>query len=481
MMRKRRSDVALFITDQFVSFFERQSGVDHPSYGIEYFEKNAIENGYIKEPENVLITIKTLFQRFNVKPRTITLAIHDQNILIRDVKIKLEDLDKKTIEQYLDEQRNKTLHYPYSNPVVTHFIREQNEQTIRVIALITDGDLLHAYYDVFDRLKAKEVKYEIASIPFYNMYTKEIGKLDDIVMFVNMYKGMFSIQIVENGFPIFNMIEESEGGMEDYALMVENYVERIANYYKFNLRKGKKSIDKVLVFNIHEEDANRDLEVSVIKRLGSFNAQLCNLKIEENNFPNACIIPYAMMKGEAYRTQDEIEFNLKRISKKTVLGHQIMVLSMAIIIFVLLVYIPYYALEEEKRMAQNQNNVLQIQLDMLREETEQPIKFPVDQTNYNASYDYISAQEYPFTPYLLDLLDSETATVLIRSYQVDTKLKQIKVVIQGTNEQELYEYVLVIYEAYGIIDQKTDKRWIEEEPTYRLTLALTMEVTIQYA
>lgn len=133
------------------------------------------------------------------------------------------------------------------------------------------------------------------------------------------------------------------------------------------------------------------------------------------------------------------------------------------------------------QMAQNQNNVLQIQLDMLKEETEQPIINPVDQTNYNTAYDYISSEEYPFTSYLLDLLDSQTQTVLIRSYQVDTKLKQIKIVIQGTTERELYEYVLAVYETYGITDQKTDERWIEEEPTYRLTLTLTMEVTIQYA
>ena len=117
---------------------------------------------------------------------------------------------------------------------------------IRVIALITDGLLLHSYHDIFDRLNAKEVKYEISAIPFFNIYNNQVNKLEDIVMFVNLYNNMFSIQIVEHGFPIFNMIEESEGGIEEYAMMVENYVERIANYYKFNLRKGKKVIGKVL-------------------------------------------------------------------------------------------------------------------------------------------------------------------------------------------------------------------------------------------
>ena len=58
-----------FITDQFVGFFERQPFLEQAAYGIEYFDKNAIENGYIKEPENVLSTIKKLFERFNIRPQ----------------------------------------------------------------------------------------------------------------------------------------------------------------------------------------------------------------------------------------------------------------------------------------------------------------------------------------------------------------------------------------------------------------------------
>ncbi len=311
-----------------------------------------------------------------------------------------------------------------------------------------------------------------------------MNKLEDIVMFVNLYNNMFSIQIVEHGFPIFNMIEESEGGIEEYAMMVENYVERIANYYKFNLRKGKKVIGKVLAFNMNEDFSDSDLQELVIDRLSSFKAQLCSFNVEEKFsklLPKACKLPYTVLLGEQYRSQHDIDFKLKRVSKKTVLGHQFMVFSMAIIVLILLVYIPYYALSEEQKMQQNRNNILQIQLDMLEEETPQPVVLPVDQMNYNTAYTYISSQKFVFTPYILNLLDSQTATVLVRSYRVETKLNQIQMVIQGTTEQELYEFVIDIYESYGVQEEPSSERWMIKRPTYSLSASFTMEVTITYA
>ncbi len=61
-------------------------------------------------------------------------------------------------------------------------------------------------------------------------------------MLVSIYEGMFSLQIVEEHIPIFNLIEEVDGGLEEYDMIIENFVERIANYYKYNLRKGKAEI-----------------------------------------------------------------------------------------------------------------------------------------------------------------------------------------------------------------------------------------------
>lgn len=483
-MFNKRTDLSIFFTDQVVGFFQQTPFLDQSAYGTAQLEKGAIENGYIKEPESVLQSVKQLFDRFKIYPRTITLMIHDQNLLVRDVKIKRDDLGKKSIDQYFQEQLGKTLHFPYPDPVITHFVREENEDIIRVIALITDGLLLHSYHDIFDHVNAKEVKYEISSIPLYNVYHNKVSELEEFVMFVNLYTGMFSIQILEKGFPIFNLIEENDGGKEEYALMVENYVERIANYYRYNLRKGKQTIAKLLVFNMNDDLADDELNKLLIRKLSSYKAQLCDLHVEETfskMLPKACKLPYAILLGEPFRLQHNIDFKLDRIQKNRIYGHQMMVISFAIVVFMLLVYIPFYAMSEEIKMQQNRNNALQMQLDMLIEETPSVPVYPIDQLNHNSAYDHIVSQQDLFGPSITSIIALLHADVTLTSYQVRPLQNEIVLILNGTTDTALYEFVLDLYEAHGILTTPTSTRFITARPSYRLLSPTTMEVTIIYA
>lgn len=483
-MFNKRSDLSIFFTDQMVGFFQHQPFLDQAAYGTAQLEKGAIENGYIKEPESVLETVKQLLDRFKVYPRTITLMIHDQNVLIRDVKIKREDLGKKTIDQYFQEQLGKSLHFPYPDPLITHFVREEDETLIRVIALITDGQLLHSYHDIFDRLNAKEVKYDISAIPLYNVYHNKVSPLEEIVMFVNLYTGMFSIQILEKGFPIFNLIEENDGGKEEYALMVENYIERIANYYRYNLRKGKQTIAKVLIFNMNDDLADEELNKLLIRKLSSYKAQLCDFHLEETfskMLPKTCKLPYAVLLGEPFRLQHNIDFKLERIQKTRIYGHQMMVVAFTIVVFMLLVYIPFYAMSEEIKMQQNRNNALQMQLDMLIEETPAIPVYPIDQLNHNTAYQHIANEQDMFGAYILDIMALFDSDVSLSSYQLRPGQNEIIIIINGTSDTHLYEYVIDLYETHGVLNEPTTTRWMTERPTYRFTSPSTMEVTIYYA
>lgn len=484
MMFKKRSNVSVFFTDQTISFFQQTPFLEQAAFGTISLEKGAIDNGYIKEPESVLKSLLELFKKFNVFPRKITLLIHDQNLLIRDVKIDPKELGKKAIEQYLIEQIGKTLHFPYPNPVITHFIREQDESLIRVIALITDGLLLHGYHDIFDRVKAKDVQYEISAIPLYNVYHNKVSNIDENVMFVNVYNEMFSIQIIEKGFPIFNLIEETDAGKEEFALNIENFVDRISNYYKYNLRKGKQSISKVLVFNMNDDFSHDELENLLIKRLKSYAAKLCDFNIEETfskSLPRQCKLPYAALLGETYRVQHNIDFKLNRRRINHVYGHYLMVLSFAIAVFTILVYVPYYAMSEEIKMQQNRNNALDMQLDLLIMETPQNPNYPINQINHHQSYHAIFDERDHVSTYIYDIVSVLPSHIIMTNYQIRTLNNEIVILITSTSQQDLYEFVLDLYEHYGVRTLPDDTFWLTKRPTYRITSPTTMEVTIYYA
>jgi hypothetical protein len=49
------------------------------------------------------------------------------------------------------------------------------------------------------------------------------------------------------------------------------------------------------------------------------------------------------------------------------------------------------------------------------------------------------------------------------------------------SESELDEYVLAIFEVFGITENPSSTRWIDGQPIKLLLAATLMEVTIQYA
>ena len=76
---------------------------------------------------------------------------------------------------------------------------------------------------------------------------------------------------------------------------------------------------------------------------------------------------------------------------------------------------------------------------------------------------------------------TQSSKVTITSYQVRPHDNEILLMLLGTDQDALYEYLLFIYETHGIIDEKTDTRFITAQPTFRIISSQTMEVTITHA
>lgn len=484
-MLNKSSDYSVFFTDDYVSFFELAPFLDRSRYGHVKLESGIIENGYIKEPEALLNIMHHMFKQNNIKPRKITHIVHDQNVLIRDIKIIKEQLGKKSIEEYIKEQQGKTLLLPFSESSISHIIRYENEVEIRVIAIIIDSNLLHDYNDVFDRLKVKEVKFEISSLPLYEQHLEKGGLKASNTMLVSIYEGMFSLQIVEEHIPIFNLIEEVDGGLEEYDMIIENFVERIANYYKYNLRKGKAEIQSLIFFNFNPDLSTYQIEQGLCSKLLNYKAKVCDLYIEDplaKILPFECMLPYAVARNRQLVSPVKFDFKLDRMKQLNLFANYLFITAFFIISATLLVYIPYFSLNEEIKIEQNTVNALQNQLQVLIEETPQQPTFSVIQQNYSNAYQFLIDQEIDPKPFMIDLMSELNSNVFIESYQIKSQTKEIVLVLRGNTESDLFEYMIEVYETYGVIDGiDEDIRWILSEPTYKFNNPLQVEVTIRYA
>jgi len=481
---RKNIDISIFFTDSEVGFFEMTSLLEHAIYGHSKLERGIIDNGYIKEPEMLFKTLDDLFRLLNIKPRRITFIVSDQNLLIRDIKIPKEDLDKQTINQYINEQTGKSIYFPFEEPAVSSIIREETDEFTRLIGKIVDSNLLHDYHDVFDRLGAKDVQYELSVMPIYEMYHQKHPEDTGALMLVNLYEKIFSIQIIENDIPIFHLVEEGNDEINTYYQIVENFVERIANYYQFNMRKGKQKIKKVLLFAYDDQLNEAHINMYFSKQLKGLNASVCETMLTHDlvqRLPKVCTLPFvAALLNQTDRIV-QADFKISRYKKVNQYANYLMTLAFFIIAATLLVYLPFYALEEDIKFQQNRNNALDNQLKTLIDETPFQPTVSVIQQDYSLAYDFLSQKNESPSPYLTDLFTLLGSEVGVINYQMRTTQKEIILIITSHSEQALYEYVIDIYESYGMTTTPNDGRWMIERPSQRMTQPLVLEVTIRYA
>jgi len=485
-MKKNKQELGVFVTDESVGYFQlNQKDPQASNRGQVKFESGLIENGYIVDAMGFFLLLKDEFKDKLLKPSKVRLVIHEQNVLIRELTIKKTELQKKSIETYLLEQKGKVLHYPFLSPAISHHVISESPEEFSVLVFICDQKLLNDYYDIFERLGVKDLSFDVPSMALYQQYTKKTEYNLANTLLVLVYERMLSIHIIENGNPIFSMIEECDGSGDAFYDTIENYIERIANYYRYNLRKDKSSIYNALIFNLTERIEQPRFIEKMGLRLNAFITTLVDLNEVDPLLvgrPKSCYVPFASSKLAMESPKFKFNFNIDRISKSRLYANYLLVLALAIFSIVSLLYIPYQTLQSSINDQQNVNDNLNHLLDDLVSELPNNETHSPTEIDYNDVYDYINDESISPTSKLNDLFGLLSGTVEITHYSINSQDSEITLSISATSESDLYEYLIDIYETYGIIEGVIDdSRWIILQPSYTLQSAFVMEVTILYA
>ena len=482
---KSRHEVSIFISDKQIGFFQYLPNETYKSkFGTSEIDPGVIENGYIKDPEVLLFQLKSLFKLHQIKPKKLRMVIHDQNILIRQITILKEELKEQSISEYVKNERGKSIHFPFENAAVTHMVRSETDTEVKVIAIIADDDLLQDYHDVFDHLGVKQVRFDLSSSALYHTYKKNSKKEFSTGMFVSLFDGFFAIQIIENDLPIFSMTEEYSGQIQGYYDIISNYIERIANYYRFNMRKNMASIKDVILYDFAENVNKIDLKQEVIDHLTNFKMEIFSA-VEQNpvlkDMPKLSLIAFASGISEELAHEDKVEFKIERRSKKVLYANYVLVLAFAVITALFLFYVPYLDMEQQIIVQQNKNNALQNQLEgLLREVPESKVWSDIE-IEYSEAYDAIDQTRVSPSQYYDDLLVYITDDIVLDEFIYNTEDKTITLIIKSDLEINLFEYALAIYEAYGTLGDPTLSRWMISKPEATIIRESVMEVTIYHA
>ncbi|MCF7930641.1 MAG: hypothetical protein K9L02_03915 [Acholeplasmataceae bacterium] len=484
-MLLRQGEVNIFITDESIGIYQSPIKKTQSSKNaIIELEDHIVENGYIIDPNALLLKIKTLFKSNNIKPKSINMTIHDQNLLIREFVIHKEDLQKKSILSFIHDQEGKTIHYPFEEANITYYIKSEDESKINVVVIISDENLLHDYHDIFDALGINRVSFNIVPRVLYRLYENESPKKLDQLMVVSVFNNMITVNILEQGIPVFGMIEEVEGNSKQYYDMVENYIERVANYYKFNIRKGAFHVSDIVLFNFNKMLSNEELKHKIKPEIENLSLDVYQLKQTlsgDENVEQMCTMAYASSIKKEENQAHIFNFNLDRIKKINRYANYLLVLAFTIFTAVALIYIPYISANEDINVQTNINNILQNQLDILKEDTPNIPDVSLLERDYSNAYDFLIGQIDHPSNHIEDLMDELSGSLAVSRFSINTENNEIVILITATSEGELYEYLLNIYEAYGVTDGLDQTRWMAEQPSRRFISSLLMEVTVYYA
>jgi len=294
-----------------------------------------------------------------------------------------------------------------------------------------------------------------------------------------------SIHVFEEGIPVFSMIEELEGSGEAFYDTVESYIERIANYYRYNLRKDKNNIYNALIFNLTDRIEFESFVEKMGLRLKSFITTIVDMSEFDTILLEQSKVTHLAYASNRLGNQDiklKVNFKIERLNKTKLYANYVLVLALAIFSVFTLLYIPYQLNLQVIQDYSNTNASLVLQIEALKSELLTIDDYPQIQIDYNDAYNALIEKEFSPSDYIDDLLIYVTGTLSVTQVEFDSTEKKITIVISSSTEYELSEYIIQIYEAYGIILNNPDlSRWMRDEPTRVNISTLVMEVTVYYA
>lgn len=487
-MSRNKKPLSIFITDNGIAIFGGSVNKNQEKivYGQQSLPVGVIENGYIKEPEILLENLKAMWKTYSIKPKFIRFVIQDQNVLVREFQIEKKALEKDTIKEYFHKQIDDKFHVPFEKPNISYQIKSETETVITALLYISDDNLLQDYQDVMERLGVKDVIFDLAITALLEIADEDYDLNHENAMIITLYDKQISIQIVENNQLIFGIIEECEDNRSHYAEKIETYCERVANYYKYNMRKGKKEITKSIFFNLNDFIKSIEIKNNLIPLLNNLNAKLFSMDSFDEIFsdlPKGSLVAYASNQILLNREKGKkiVDFKLNRINKLKQYGYYIAIIALAIFSAISIIYIPFNQNREAIIEQEYINEALTSGLDLLESNEDEPLQ------NINQSYlsTYELVDNYQNNLPLSEFSDIETllpSNIEIVDIQFIVQEQQIIIVISGENTIDCLNYILLLYEEFGISsDNPDDNQWIVNQPRHNIISAATVEVIIDYA
>ena len=301
-----RVSINCFFTDSEFSFIEKPDGYNMKKlkYSSVKLPQGTIENGIIYKEEKLVKIIKDTFKLFKIKARRVNLIIHEELFTFRKIDVPI--IYKPTeIGDFIESQIGKTIMIPFEDMKMDYIIHRKTEDHYEVIMFYAPKHELKTYVDMFYEMNMQVVRTDIPPLSlhrlyYYRKYEDSDVKFHTDIMFVAVFDETYSMYIFDEEIPIFSLVQNLNiAAMEadKYMEVLDQEISKIANYYKFNINAGDKSIQKLVIFNMSSKFTNSELHEYFFEEGALMQTEIFNMKniskIVDTLIDRECYIPLA--------------------------------------------------------------------------------------------------------------------------------------------------------------------------------------------
>lgn len=232
-----------------------------------YLPEKIIENGRIVDEPAFFNFMKNAVQEWGIKNRQARFFVPQSLVILREIEIP-NDVKKDDIKGYINIEVGNTIHFPFKNPIIDIYPRQNESNKVTVLAA-PESELLK-YTELLSDIMLKPTVAEIQPLGIYRYFLHTSNDIDahkaymlieynissvNISIFhqhrleflrhqpLHSLKEFWEVNLEGNTFTFTGDESRLQGEIDDQL----NEIDRIMNFYRFSLHQGEKEVNEFVI------------------------------------------------------------------------------------------------------------------------------------------------------------------------------------------------------------------------------------------
>lgn len=226
---------------------------------------NTIVEGKIVDSENLIMILEGAVKEWGIAKRDVQFLAPDTYVLIRKVAYP-QDVRPDELKGHFFIEIGSTIYLPFDDPVFDVVPCTLSDDNKEAILIASKESILDQYEDVLKAVKLHPTVADIGPLALYRLAHKmyEFSGQEHVLL-ADLKGGVMTVSIFHEHYPLFmrpvdldqsaDIAIVADGALDPHSVSPTSIVlelEKLMNFYRYNLHNGAASITHVLVNGEYE-------------------------------------------------------------------------------------------------------------------------------------------------------------------------------------------------------------------------------------